>query len=546
MLRSRGAPRLVYNPMYAEIQGALTFSGELRSSLTPSYAAGSATPTFARADGADGRATFTDFEGRVVPVRAGEARFQGARRVRNLVTNSASTATWNAHQPTETAGIDDPYGGTSAIRLTSSGGGPYAYLQLSTIPAGRSVRVSFWARKQTVAGGDTVIFYNGSGTTNVDITALLTTSWRRIALPVASASGTNDTFGVGLGQTVGNSVDFYGFMWEDVTGQTNQNPSEYVSVGVLSAPYHGAAVDGVKYFTTLNGNSVASNVVTEATGAAINSGQAACAGGVTAGVVDAFGPLGYLSEGSRVQYLGVTDTPATQTTASLGTGSYTLWVVGTGNAAVAGATATITGAGTATAGTPVTFTVTVAGTVTVTVTGSLTRFQLENGAFASSYIPNAGAAGTTVTRAADSLTYVSAGNILTTVGAFACEMSPTSPFGAAVERYLLADSVANRQFANFAAATTLQMYDGTNINQWTVTTPTVGAVTKIATQWGGSTMSAYQGGAQVSPATKAFDGSFDALTAMQLGGAGNACLFGTIRNVRIFNRALTASQVAAL
>ena len=48
-------------------------------------------------------------------------------------------------------------------------------------------------------------------------------------------------------------------------------PSEYVSVGVLSAPYHGAGVDGVKYFDYANGNTVDANgVVTEAQGAAID------------------------------------------------------------------------------------------------------------------------------------------------------------------------------------------------------------------------------------------------------------------------------------
>ena len=49
---------------------------------------------------------------------------------------------------------------------------------------------------------------------------------------------------------------------EDVTSQSNQNPSEYVSTGVLSAPYHGAGVDRAKYFTTNNGNTVSSNIVT--------------------------------------------------------------------------------------------------------------------------------------------------------------------------------------------------------------------------------------------------------------------------------------------
>ena len=43
---------------------------------------------------------------------------------------------------------------------------------------------------------------------------------------------------------------------EEVTAQTIQAPSEYVSTGVLSAPFHGANIDGLKYFNTLNGNTV--------------------------------------------------------------------------------------------------------------------------------------------------------------------------------------------------------------------------------------------------------------------------------------------------
>jgi lysophospholipase L1-like esterase len=135
-------------------------------------------------------------------------------------------------------------------------------------------------------------------------------------------------------------------------------------------------------------------------------------------------PAGYLSEGARTQYLGATATPATQTTASLGTGTYTLSVVGSGSALASGGTATISGAASATAGSPNTFTVTVAGTVTVTKTGALTRFQLENGAFESSYITNAEAAGTTAARVADVLSIPTAGNVLAAAGAVFMEFTP--------------------------------------------------------------------------------------------------------------------------
>lgn len=42
---------------------------------------------------------------------------------------------------------------------------------------------------------------------------------------------------------------------QNVTGQSVQTPAEYVSTNVLSSPFHGAMVDGVKYFDTdINGN----------------------------------------------------------------------------------------------------------------------------------------------------------------------------------------------------------------------------------------------------------------------------------------------------
>jgi hypothetical protein len=102
--------------------------------------------------------------------------------------------------------------------------------------------------------------------------------------------------------------------------------------------------------------------------------------------------------------------PATQTTGTLATGSWTLWVNGSGSATMSSGTATGCGTGTATNGSIVTFTITGAGTCTVTVSGSLNAFQLESGTFGTSFISTAG---TTATRAADIIT--ATGPLLTTL-----------------------------------------------------------------------------------------------------------------------------------
>lgn len=111
--------------------------------------------------------------------------------------------------------------------------------------------------------------------------------------------------------------------------------------------------------------------------------------------------LGLLVEEARTNVVLNSTVPVTQTTASLGTGTYSLWVNGSGSATSSAGSATITGAGAATQGVPNTFVVTVAGTVTITVSGSLNAFQCELGAFGSSLIVTTVA---TATRSADVVT----------------------------------------------------------------------------------------------------------------------------------------------
>lgn len=95
--------------------------------------------------------------------------------------------------------------------------------------------------------------------------------------------------------------------------------------------------------------------------------------------------------------------PVTQTTASLGTGTYVFWCIGTGSVTSSAGTATATGLGAiaCSQSTFQTIAVTVAGTLTFTDTGSINRFQLELGAFPTPLIVTTG---TTATRSADMAT----------------------------------------------------------------------------------------------------------------------------------------------
>lgn len=81
------------------------------------------------------------------------------------------------------------------------------------------------------------------------------------------------------------------------------------------------------------------------------------------------------------QFAANPQAPANQTINLATTGTYTLWIEGTGSVAVAAGTAVGSGFGSATAAVPVTFTITTGGTVNLTVTGSPTLVQVINKGF---------------------------------------------------------------------------------------------------------------------------------------------------------------------
>lgn len=218
--------------------------------LTPRSSTGSGTPTYTRATAA----TTIDFEGLLKTCLSGEVRCLGGRRVRNLIDKTESiSADWShSGAGSITAGATDPLGGTTAFTFTAGGANEEFYRVVAgAISIGDSVLSTAWVKRRT--GSGTISLANASG--GSFITIPVTSTWQRLSAGVATAGNTNALSDLKI-VTSGDAVDFWHPQTENVTGQSNQNPSEYVSVGSLSFPYHGCGVDGVKYFTYLNGNTV--------------------------------------------------------------------------------------------------------------------------------------------------------------------------------------------------------------------------------------------------------------------------------------------------
>jgi len=245
------------------------FQANLTNSLDLQQGVGK--PTFARTDTADYSATVTDFEGLIKPVKNGEARFEGARRVENLLTYSEQidNAVWTKQNGASVSpnSAVAPDGTQTADTITiANPATDFVYQQLTTVG---TYTLSVWVKVS--AGTQQFKLGSYSTTDGTQQTGALTatTNWQRFSVTKTTTTGTGWYVGMMSGLSSG-SIIVWGAQLENVSGQSNQNPSEYISKGVKSgAPYFGANVDGVKYFSTYNGNTVSNNVVTEATGSAI-------------------------------------------------------------------------------------------------------------------------------------------------------------------------------------------------------------------------------------------------------------------------------------
>lgn len=248
---------------------APVFYAPLNGSLAPTI--GTGTYTFSRTS----VATMRDFEGYVRNCVSGEARFYNARRVENLLrnanakSNAINDGVWAKWAGTETINGPNQYTetvGTSAV-------GIYTPPLFTGDVNGRIFVVSFSAYK--VSGTNAtwqVLMHNqaDAAVTNV-VTLTMTGSLQRFSCTLTgNASSTSAYLRIRSGVAeAGRSLHIEQIMVEEVTSQTNQNPSEHVTFGM--GDNQGCGVDGIKWFPYRNGNTVASNVVTDNTGSTIGN-----------------------------------------------------------------------------------------------------------------------------------------------------------------------------------------------------------------------------------------------------------------------------------
>ena len=550
-----------------------SFHAPLTHNLLLTKGQGSA--TFTRAT----TATVTDFEGLLKTAKAGEARFEGARRVENFAyTDPNQWTTLINGLVVSASGILAPDGTNTAYTLTATLAANNFRAQ-GISKAGKQTRASIWIRKRVLTGA-CFIYDTGDAFTATSVTSIITTSWQRITCDVQTQAGVNNLFGINL-STLGDSVDIWCGQVEDVTGQSNKNPSEYVSNGVLSSPWHGAGVDGVKYFNVYNGNTVTSKVVTEATGS--NIPEATLKGvkievastnlclqsetftttwvpttlTVTANTLVA--PSGITTADTLTATAGNATLLQSITSASA-TRTFQIWLkrkTGSGNIdltvdnGTTWTTKVINTTWTRYEISQAAVTNPVVGIRIVTNSDEVYAWggQLESQPMATSYIQTTTAS---VVRNADVLTFPNAGNVSDTVGTVLMEATPAFdiPNSATIgysSLYLMDFDGGAASGRITTANNTLYRYDGTTLIGSPAWTPLKNITYSIGSRHGSEGQRNFLNG--TTGTNVAFDGSINSGANMTIGGYGGSTSYnwgGNIKNVKIWKRALSDIAIETL
>lgn len=545
-----------------------TFYAPLINSIALAF--GSGAPSFTRAS----PATHVDFESAQRQVAAGVARFTGARMVANYAgfSEDVSQSEW---VKTGTA--------------TSTGSTQLNFPAINDQVTNNCFMPLGFATAKTGSVGVTRVTLSGTGTITLGITdnivglteAVVTLFATPTVYSVAITSGGAGRFTGYLVRRAGNTataVIATKMQMEIVTGQSNQNPGDYVSTGILSAPYHGAGKDGVQFFPYLNGNTVASNVVTEAQGLPIADATL----------------KGYLSElaatnlalwsrdMTNAAWVKTNITPTLTATGVDGEANSASTLTSTainGTVLQTVALASSTRANSAyirrRTGIGAIFMTTDGGVTYTDITSQLGASyvlvqitqaavtnpsfgfkiavsgdaidvdmnQNEAGTFATTAIPTTTVA---VTRNADVLTYQVAGNMLATAGSCYAEVAHNSPLIPAQVDSIVGTNVTGRLLES-PDNTSLRVIDAaTNIAtipllaNWSLDT-----IKKVASSWGTGMSVTSEGQA---PAHQATFTSMSTANPIGVGcfGSGSNQIGGSVRNVRIWLTQLSDATLQAL
>ena len=232
----------------------------------------SPTPSTTKTNTRTSTATAFDHEGVLVTGEAGEIMLDGGRREQNLAVPSSTldAAAWVKAKVDVTpdylglgtrvkwdgtGSINDASIGNNCESLTGTGGRSFAVCM--------RIRSTSGAQEVNLKNTQSAVLDNFSGAISV------TEAFQTISFTVTNGAAAGNGFQTAGIRPENGSATFdviieWAYMAE-VTGRTNQAPPEYID----SEVDHGYGVNGVKWYSTTNGNSVASNIVTEAPGTAI-------------------------------------------------------------------------------------------------------------------------------------------------------------------------------------------------------------------------------------------------------------------------------------
>lgn len=546
-------------------------------------------PTYARAT----TASVIDNNGRLLTVPSGAARFSGARLIYNRISTTVNFTggTWNNFgSPTVTAGQADIDGGTGATIITATANSTTLTRDISTVAISADTLDrgwGFWFKSGTQAW-----FKMQIGTANEASSARV---WFNAQTGVIGTSSTNG------GMTVLSSgitphptlADWYfiymsarasiadaglahipQLWWQDADGSFAEtaildgsitlykpqfivlsantskalSSDDFVSTGI-SAPYHGAGIDGVKWF----GNDVDGNTINDAdlsgflnepaaTNSCLHSEDATDATWVKTNVTAA------------KDQTGVDNIPlsASKLTATAGNGTCLQTITMAAAARTSSAyVKRITGTGTVemtrdggTSWTDITSDINSSTYSRVAIRGtSVTNpqvgfrivtsgdaiafqyFQDEAGSFVTSGIKTTTAA---VTRNADALTYQTSNNFSDTAGAISVKVTPIDGWGNVSGNI----GSSTTGLATSTANEGVQAKDGTNTVNGPTGTPT--NQEQLTINWSGAELKAASGG--VLGTAGSYDGAFG-LTNISVEAQGN------IRNLYVWTSALSDSQI---